>query len=257
MFKAFIFVFGGTAVIYYWSFGGHGYFKLPQIVDVKAQYKIKKIENENIKLKLHVRELEFSLARLQEASKKTPEMDRSVASVSSSKKFELFPQGKKIEDFVKQDIYHWSTGKLSALAEKEYYLKNYLASAQYGLTLLNHMDDKSIADEKFYYQLGISCVESKFYVHEGGEVLNNLITKYPESPLIIQAKLWRGLAFHRLNNKKEFLAMMEEFKTKYRNTKEWTVLKNIYERSIASGKDNFNLKDNDKDQKKIQEGSHE
>lgn len=257
MFKAFVFVFGGTAVVYYCFFGSHHYFKLPSVGDLKSQYEIKQIESENIKLKSQVQKLEFTLARIQESSKNMSDMDRSIASVKTKKNFELFPHDRKVEDLVKQDVYHWSSGKLLALSEKEFNLKNYLAAAQYGMTLLNLNEEQSIMDENFYYRLGVSCVESNLYLAEGVQVLNDLIAKYPESPLIIQAKLWRGLAFHRLNNNTEFLAMIEEFKTKYRNTKEWTVLKNIYERSIASGRDNFVLKKNESDKKKNQEGQHE
>jgi hypothetical protein len=260
MFKAFLFVFGGTAVIYYWSFGNHHMFKLPTVADVKSQYEIKKIQDENVKLKLEIKKLEFTLARLQEATQLLENQDRAIASEKATVKFEIFPSQKNVEDHVKQEVYHWSPGKLLSLAEKEFNLKNYLASAQYGMTLLNQNHDPSLVDEHFYYRLGVSCVESKLYLYEGVEILNQLIKKYPESPLIVQAKLWRGLAFHRLNNQTEFIAMIEEFKSKYRNTKEWTVLKNIYERSIASGNENFVLKDKNhknKESQSAQEGKHE
>lgn len=236
MIKAFIFVFGGTAAIYFSCFGDNKSFHLPTLTDVADQYEIKKIKNENIKLKLQLQKAEFTLARLQESDTLKKEMNRAVA--SSDKKFEILPESKKIQDFVKQEVYHWSPVKLLALAEKEYKLKNHIAAAQFGMTLLNEDLSNSHVDENFYYRLGVSCVESKHYLSEGITVLGELIKKYPDSTLVVQAKLWRGLAYHRLNNKTEFLAMMEEFKVKYRNTKEWTVLKNIYERSIASGKEN-------------------
>lgn len=253
MIKAFIFVFGGTAVIYYFCFGSNYKLKLPGIADVKSQYEIKKIHNENIDLKIKLQKAEFSLARLQESSV-VKSANREIAS-DVKKSYEIFPPDRQIQDYVKQDVYHWSEGKLLALSEKEYKLKNYLAAAQYGMTLVN-LNSEINVDEKFLYRLGISCIESKMYLNEGIYVLGDLIKKHPESPLVIQAKLWRGLAFHRLNNKEEFIAMMEEFKTKYRNSKEWNVLKSIYDRSLASTPKNHLEKDK-KGNKNNQDGDHE
>lgn len=252
--KAFIFVFGGTAVIYYAFFGNSSQFKFPTVADVKTQYEVTKIQNENLQLKLKLRKAEFTLARIQEASSVT-KVERHIASTPNV--FEIFPQGKSIEDYVKQDIYHWSAIKLTALAEREYKLKNYTASAQYGMTLVNLDSNDDQLDENFYYRLGVSCIESKYYLQEGVNALSDLVKKFPESTLVVQAKLWRGLAFHRLNNQTEFLAMLEEFKTKYRNTNEWSVLKNIYDRSIASGNENKTKPVKEKLNHKKQDDQHE
>jgi tetratricopeptide (TPR) repeat protein len=252
--KAFIFVFGGTAVIYYACFGSHHKFKFPTYADVKNQYEIKKIEKENIELKLKLQKAEFTLARVQEASSRKT-IQRAVA--SAPQRFNLFPENKSMKDHVKQEIYQWSQSKLLALSEREYKLKNYEAAAQYAMTLVNIDPNDNQMDENFYYRLGVSCIESKSYLNEGIVALSDLVNKFPDSALVVQAKLWRGLAYHRLNNKTEFLAMMEEFKTKYRNTKEWTVLKNIYDRSIASGNENNQKKSKEKKNDKNQEGRHE
>jgi TolA-binding protein len=235
MLKAIFFVFGGTAFIYFMCFGSHYKFHFPSVNDVASQYEIQKIKKENSKLKIQLQKMEFTLARFEE-EKQGKNAHRSVASVPVEKKgYLLVPAGSSIKDLVKQDVYHWSAGKLLALSEKEYNLKNHAAAAQYGMTLLNENEEFNLIDEHFYFRTGVSCIETGNYLNEGVLILNELVKKYPESPLIVQAKLWRGLAFHRLNNKEEFMAMMEEFKTKYRNTKEWTVLKSIYDRSIASG----------------------
>lgn len=236
MYKAIFFVFGGTALIYYASFGHYHQFKwgLPSIQDVASQYEIKKIKEENVQLKVKLKKMEFTIARYEEQNhSKNKDTHREIA--SEKEVFKIVPEGTKIKDHVQQDVYHWSAGKLFSLSEKEFQLKNHVASSQYGLTLLNENDSFELLDEHFYFRLGVSCIDSGLYLQEGVTVLNTLLKKFPESPLIVKAKLWRGLAFHRMNNKDEFLAMMEEFKTKYRNTKEWTVLKSIYERSIASG----------------------
>lgn len=241
MFKALLFVFGGTALIYYAVFGKQLPMKLgfPSVQDVASQYEFRKVKEENIQLKVKLKKMEFTLARYEE-EKSTIGKDDSENSIhravaSEKEQFIILPQGAKIKDFVQQDIYHWSHGKLFSLSEKEFQLNNHIASAQYGLTLLNESETFELLDEHFYFRLGVSCIDSGVYVQDGVVVLNTLLKKFPESPLIVKAKLWRGLAFHKLNNKEEFLAMMEEFKTKYRNTKEWVVLKSIYERSIASG----------------------
>ena len=126
--KAFIFVFGGTAVIYYACFSGSHKFNLPSVADIKTQYEVKKIQNENIQLKLKLQKAEFTLARMQEGSN----AGRNIA--STPKTFELFPVGKKIEDHVMQEVYHWSPTKLIALSEREYKLKNYAASASNCIT---------------------------------------------------------------------------------------------------------------------------
>ena len=233
MFKALLFIFGGSALIYYSFFGGFNILHLPTIGDVADQYEIKKIKNENTTLKLKIQKMEFTIARFEEANQlKSESLNREIA--SEKKEFEIFSTEKNIKDYVQQDIYNWSPAKLHALAEKEYSLKNYVASSQYGLTLLNLDPKFDLIDENFQFKLGISCIESNTYINEGVKVLTMLVKNYPESMLVVKAKLWRGLAYHRLNNKEEFAAMMEEFKQKYRNTKEWNILKNIYERGIAS-----------------------
>jgi outer membrane protein assembly factor BamD (BamD/ComL family) len=54
--------------------------------------------------------------------------------------------------------------------------------------------------------------------------------QYPTSQYYRSAKLWVALTNLKLGEKKKFFATVEEFRKKYRNTNEWKILSNYYEK---------------------------
>ena len=53
--------------------------------------------------------------------------------------------------------------------------------------------------------------------------------RYPRSSYRRGAKLWLALSHFHLGDEKKFMNTVDEFRRKYRNTKEWKVLSQYYE----------------------------
>ena len=56
------------------------------------------------------------------------------------------------------------------------------------------------------------------------------MNQYPTSQYYRSAKLWKSLTYLQMGDKKKFFATVEEFRKKYRNTKEWKILSAYYEK---------------------------
>jgi len=245
MLKYLFFIVGGTAAIYISIYGSKSVFKfitIPTKADLQFAYDNIKLKKENALLRNQLTKSEFALSRAKEIM--PAEYDSYIARGIASKDetFVLIGKNKTNTDHVQQAIYKWSPLKLYALTTKEYELKNYIPSAQFGMTLLNEMNKNSKISvpeitENFYLNLGIACFQSKIYLKESQQVLRLMISKYPNSPLIVRAKLWLALSYHKTKDNVAFESIMLEFKRKYQNTKEWQLLNNMHERNVASEKD--------------------
>lgn len=150
---------------------------------------------------------------------------RSIASVAPSA---ALPEGHK--DYVEFKTYKWHADDLMKIADKEFKEKNYEKAAQFYTSLLNNYpNNKSISDE-FYFKAGIASYESGAHHDWTLTHFEALMSKYPTSQYFRSAKLWVALTHMKLGDKKKFYATVEEFRKKYRNTNEWSILSSYYEK---------------------------
>ncbi|MDH4468994.1 MAG: hypothetical protein QE271_13125 [Bacteriovoracaceae bacterium] len=241
--RYFLFIFLGTASVYCVTFRWYPWkgwnYAFPSI---SAQIQLKQ-ENEILKTKLaHMtgvyEDLRFEMEKMQSKGSAGEEMSgRSLASIApSSLKFS--PKRKHnstdIADFVQQDTYQWNSEKLLTYFHKHWNLKQYLEAAQFGLTLFFQPGGAKNFKEIDLFQLGVASIEGQVYLDEGLQVLTNYITHYPKSRYYIRAKLWMALAQYKLGHVSEFHTSLQEFKDKYRNTQEWDILSNLYQKSGVS-----------------------
>jgi TolA-binding protein len=179
--------------------------------NLKSQLAKLKFDNEHLNMKT----AELGL----NTSSKVRGPSRSLASVDLKGK----------EDLVEFSIYQWPAEKLLAVAEKELFFKHYEKSAQFYHALLTHYPDHKIVTDEVVFQAGIAAFESKHHLDWAITHFAKVIESYPKSPFHRGSKLWLGLALHQTGDHEKFLATVEEFRLKYRNTNEWKVLSKYYE----------------------------
>lgn len=145
---------------------------------------------------------------------------REIASISP-----LVPEN----DLVKYEVYRWKPEQLLAVGYKEFEMKNYEKSAQFFQTFLKHHGKGEALKDSLLFQSGLASYESGAHFDWACRDFAKLIEAYPASPYYKGAKLWLALAQFKTGNEKDFFNTVEEFRKKYRNTKEWEVLKTHYD----------------------------
>lgn len=136
---------------------------------------------------------------------------------------------KSVNDLVNFDLYKWSPEKLLGVGEKALHFKKYEKSAQFYNTLLEKYPEHASISDKVLFEAGIAAYESQKHYDWAVTHFSALVRKHPRSNLYRGAKLWLGLSHFHKGNHEKFVATVEEFRSKYRNTKEWKVLSNYYE----------------------------
>ncbi len=189
----------------------------------------------NRDLEIEVSELKFELQKLKtknsylamqmDKEEKPKEPSRSIASV--------VPAG---EDLVEQKIYKWTPEQLLATADKEFEGKHYEKAAQFYQTMLTNYPESKEIDENFLFQSGLASFEAGKHDWTMNS-MQTLVKKYPSSKYYRGAKLWMALTNLKLGKKKEFFNTVEEFRKKYRNTQEWTILSAHYENIMQKYKE--------------------
>ncbi|MBT7611130.1 MAG: hypothetical protein HN576_15320 [Bacteriovoracaceae bacterium] len=178
------------------------------------QFEIQSVKSRNQYLEL----------KLQEKSNK---VKREIASIVPS-----LPKN----NFVKNDIYHWSSDQMLATAEKEFNSKNFEKSAQFYHAISINYNTPNILTDRYHFEAGIAAYESKSHDDWTIYHLNSLVSKYPYSKFYRGAKLWMALANLRQGNHKAFYSTVDEFRKKYKNTREWDILKGHYETIVQKYK---------------------
>ena len=178
--------------------------------------KVRLLEKKNNDLKAELAKVTAEKEHLAMAGKKT---GRTIASIPHSHE----------GDLVNYDIYKWSPEKLLGVGEKELHFKHYEKSAQFFNTLLEKFPNHKIVTDKVLFQAGIAAFESRKHYNWSAKYFGQLVAKYPSSKLYRGAKLWLGLSQFYQGDQQKFMATVEEFRSKYRNTKEWKVLSRYYE----------------------------
>ena len=194
------------------------------------QYEIKalKLVKQNQALKNSISELKYKIQTL-EAKNSFLEITLSKKKKASRKIASVSPKLQLKNDMVKDHIYKWSNKQLAKIGDNEFRNKNYEKSAQFFQTLLLKNPTNELVSDQLLFQAGVSAYESGVHYDWAISSLQKLVTEYPTSPYFRGAKLWIGLANLKMGNHKKFYSTVEEFRMKYRNTKEWKILSGHYE----------------------------
>lgn len=191
------------------------------------------LAKENRELRAEIKRLEFEVQKLKQdnafANKKINSLamesqggSRGIASVRA-----IDFNVKK--DQVEFSTYKWSAEDMLKIADKEFKSKNFEKAAQFYTSIVNHYPDFKQLNDEFYYKAGVSAYETGAHHDWTLTHFNVLMEKYPTSKHFRSAKLWVGLTHMKMGEKQKFFAAVEEFRKKYRNTKEWKILSSYYE----------------------------
>lgn len=134
------------------------------------------------------------------------------------------------KDLVEFKTYKWSADDMMKMADKEFKDKNFEKAAQFYTSLVNYYPEYKHLDDEFYFKAGISAYESGEHHEWTLKHFSVLMEKWPTSQYFRSAKLWVALTHMKMGDKKKFFATVEEFRRKYRNTNEWTILSSYYEK---------------------------
>lgn len=134
------------------------------------------------------------------------------------------------KDLVEYKTYKWSADDMMTMADKEFKEKNFEKAAQFYTSLVNYYPGYKHLDDEFYFKAGISSYESGEHHEWTLKHFSVLMEKWPTSQYFRSAKLWVALTHMKMGDKKKFFATVEEFRKKYRNTNEWTILSSYYEK---------------------------
>lgn len=132
-------------------------------------------------------------------------------------------------DLVSYDVYKWTPEKLLAIGEKELHFKNYEKSAQFYNELIQRFPKHQLVSDRVLFGAGVAAFETGKRYDWTEKHLQRLVKSYPSSEFYRGAKLWLALAQYNQGENQKFLATVEEFRLKYRNTEEWKILSRYYE----------------------------
>jgi TolA-binding protein len=133
------------------------------------------------------------------------------------------------EDLVSYEIYKWTPEKLLAIGEKELHFKNYEKSAQFYNELIHRFPKHQLVSDRVLFGAGVAAFETGKRYDWSEKHLDRLVKNHPKSEFYRGAKLWLALAQYNQGEHQKFLATVEEFRLKYRNTEEWKILSRYYE----------------------------
>ena len=191
-----------------------------------------KLAKENRELRVEVKRLEFEIQKLkQETGFKSMAKSSSHDSAPSRSVASVAPMGLELKkDLVEYKTYKWSADDMVKIADKEFKDKNFEKAAQFYTSLVNYYPNYKHLDDEFYFKAGISAYESGEHHEWTLKHFSVLMEKWPTSQYFRSAKLWVALTHMKMGDKKKFFATVEEFRKKYRNTNEWTILSSYYEK---------------------------
>jgi TolA-binding protein len=211
-----------------WKFGGLDKSVLTKLED---QYRYEKkalaLAKENRLLQSKISGLQYQVAQLEsknryftaQATEKKTAVSRKIASIPQSNP----------DDLVNYEIYKWTPEKLLAIGEKELHFKNYEKSAQFYNELISRFPRHEIVNDRVLFGAGVAAFETGKRFDWSEKHLSRLVKTHPKSQFYRGAKLWLALAQYNQGEHEKFLATVEEFRLKYRNTEEWKILSRYYE----------------------------
>ncbi len=132
-------------------------------------------------------------------------------------------------DLVNFEVYKWTPDKLLAIGEKELHFKNYEKSAQFYNELIQRFPKHQLVSDRVLFGAGVAAFETGKRYDWTEKHLGRLVKNHPTSEFYRGAKLWLALAQYNQGEHQKFLATVEEFRIRYRNTEEWKILSRYYE----------------------------
>lgn len=179
--------------------------------------KLRMAEKENYDLKAEIAKLKAEKEHLAMTMK--PELKREIASVRIPTK----------NDLVKFSVFKWSPEKLRGVGSKELHFKNYEKSAQFYTALVKEYPNYPGINDQVLYEAGVAAYESGRHYDWAKNHFKKIVQNYPDSKYYRGAKMWLALSHFYTGDEKKFMATVEEFRLKYRNTEEWKLLSRYYE----------------------------
>ncbi len=187
-------------------------------LELAKQLRQTRVENNNLKaeiatLKAQKQHLEMSMT--------SDGMGRTVASVYQPVK----------NDLVNFELYRWSEEKLLGVAQQAFHFKKWEKAAQYYQALSRHYPGTKLMNDEVLFEAGIAAYESKQHYDWSKDHFKNLISKYPskaKSKYFRGAKLFLALSNFYLGDQEKFIATVNEFHQKYRNSDEYALLSKYY-----------------------------
>lgn len=173
---------------------------------------------ENIELKTQVLKLKAKNEHLTLTSVEKMNRSRTIASVDGDE-----------SDLVQYDVYQWSDQKLLDIAEQSLHFKKYEKSAQFYNALQVHYPNSKLINAEVLFNYGVASFESRSHYEWAESSFQKIVQDYPASKYSRGSKLWLALAYHKSGKTGRFMASVDEFRMKYRNSKEWKVLSRYYE----------------------------
>lgn len=187
-----------------------------ELIIGKLRYDLQKLKSEK----------NYLTIKLEEAEGKTSESKREVASIKNMVD----------TDLVNDDVYHWQPSQILAVARSEFEKKNFEKSAQYFQTFIKKYPNNEAINDELLFQAGVAAYESGKHYDWTIENLGKLVKNYPTSPYYRGGRLWLALTQLNMGDHQAFFGTVEEFRKKYRNTNEWKVLSQHYERIVQKYK---------------------
>lgn len=215
-----------------WKYGG-----MDKTVMQKwnAQYEFEKkaisLAKENRLLSARMSDLQYTISQLESKNKFLTAQAKNGATTNAmapSRAIASIPKS-NTNDLVNYEIYRWSPEKLLAIGEKELHFKNYEKSAQFYNELIDRFPKHQVVSDRVLFGAGVAAFETGKRFDWSEKHLSQLVKTHPKSEFYRGAKLWLALAQYNQGEHQKFLATVEEFRLKYRNTEEWKILSRYYE----------------------------
>lgn len=215
-----------------WKYGG-----MDKTVMQKwnAQYEFENkalsLAKENRLLNARMSDLQYTIAQLESKNKFLTAQAKNGTNTNSmapSRAIASIPKS-NTNDLVNYEIYKWSPEKLLAIGEKELHFKNYEKSAQFYNELIDRFPKHHVVSDRVLFGAGVAAFETGKRYDWSEKHLSYLVKNHPKSEFYRGAKLWLALAQYNQGEHQKFLATVEEFRLKYRNTEEWKILSRYYE----------------------------
>lgn len=190
--------------------------RMKQLEINRLRFELQKLKSEN----------NFLTIKLEEAQGKTSKVKRDVASIKNMVK----------TDLVNDDVYHWRPGQILAVARSEFEKQNYDKAAQFFQTFIKKYPNDEAIDDELLFKAGVAAYETGKHYDWTIENLERLVKNYPTSKYYRGGRLWLALTHLNMGDHDEFFGTVEEFRKKYRNTNEWKVLSQHYEKIVQKYK---------------------
>lgn len=212
-----------------WKYGGMDKTVLAKLEEqTHYEQKALALAKENRVLRSKISDLQYEVSQLESKTRYLTAQTEGKIPAAPERKIASIPKT-NINDLVSYDVYKWTPEKLLAIGEKELHFKNYEKSAQFYNELINRFPKHEIVSDRVLFGAGVAAFETGSRFDWTEKHLGRLVKDHPKSQFYRGAKLWLALAQYNQGEHEKFLATVEEFRLKYRNTEEWKILSRYYE----------------------------